>query len=182
MNINITPELLSALCAAQSQLTNVRKDENNATTLSMVTDHIRAVATQNGLSIVQSPSFHENGKLSLKTMLCHSSGGYMEFQSPLIVDFDPSGIQSSAHAIGAATSNMRRYALMGIFMIANTDHEEVVVMPNSCNAPVNPQWLETMAQKVRDGKNKETVKSYCLERFKDNREATDYIVKFFEGV
>ncbi|HEY5234559.1 MAG TPA: ERF family protein [Rhabdochlamydiaceae bacterium] len=115
-------ELASALALAQAVMENAKKTSNNPFFKSKYADLAEVIAVsrpplaENGLSIVQFPSFAE-GVVSVETILMHKSGQWMSSIAGTPV------VKQDAQAIGAAISYLRRYSLAAVCGIAQEDDD-----------------------------------------------------------
>jgi len=120
-NIN---ELGAALAKAQAVITGAKQDKknpflkNNYATLSSVWDACRAPLTDNGLCVVQTTEYNEQGQLVLATTLIHSSGQWLKGFTPILVQ------KQDAQSMGSAITYARRYSLSAIAGVAPDDGED----------------------------------------------------------
>ncbi len=118
------PDLAAAYVAAWGKMSNVQKDANNPhfgsdyATLEAVLNLIRPIFASEGLAVFQGPGKMVGDKVVVSTMLLHKSG-----QSLSIETDAPIGGKSTAQAMGAVVTYIRRYALMAIAGIAPTDDD-----------------------------------------------------------
>lgn len=127
-------DLAAALAKAQGELKNVIKDSNNPffkskyASLDGVLDSVKGPLSKNGLSIIQGHalSFEGEGLTLLQTRLMHSSGQWIEVETPLIIPAQKHDMQG----IGSATTYARRYALCAIIGLAETDDDGEAVASN----------------------------------------------------
>jgi len=117
-----TPELFTALSAAQGEIENAEKNSTNPhfgsryANLAEVLNTIRPVFAKHGLSIVQSPSF-DGSHASVTTIVAHSSGGFIVDRASCVPKkFDGQGI-------GDSTTYLRRYAAAAFAGIAQEDDD-----------------------------------------------------------
>lgn len=115
-------ELFTALALCQGEIENANKSVENKffkssyADLAEVINAAKLPLSKNGLSIVQLPSF-DAGVVSVKTMLCHKSGQYIESViSTPIAKQDP-------QSIGSAITYMRRYSYSAMVGIAQEDDD-----------------------------------------------------------
>ena len=115
-------EIAGALAKAQAGLKGAAKDsanpffKHNYADLASVWNACRKGLTDNGLSIVQSPSA-EGAIVSLDTMLLHMSGQWIRGTVSVVAKDD------SPQAIGSAITYLRRYALQSFVGIAPEDDD-----------------------------------------------------------
>lgn len=124
-------ELFAALAKAQGMLSAPPKNREvevfsrrtqskykfKYATLDAIIDHVRKPLTENGLWFVQTLQ-NGDGRYKLITRLTHSSGQYIESETPLLVD------AADNQAFGSALSYMRRYALSAILGVAADDDDD----------------------------------------------------------
>lgn len=115
-------ELATALAKAQAQIENASKNAVNPhlrskyADLAEVLNTVRPVLAENGISIVQMPSY-EGGMVSVETMLMHLSGEWISSTISAPVN------KQDAQGVGSATSYCRRYALAAMCGIAQEDDD-----------------------------------------------------------
>lgn len=127
-------ELVGALAKAQGEITNPEKNREvtvkgktkagdpmtykfKYATFDNIIDHVRTPLTKNGLWFTQTLQ-NGDGKYKLLTTLFHSSGQYLQSETPLLV----SGADNQA--FGSALTYMRRYALSALLGIAADDDDD----------------------------------------------------------
>lgn len=119
---NATPELFSALAQAQAKIENASKNASNPhfrskyADLAEVLSTIREVFPENGLSLIQSPSF-DGSVVSVTSILAHSGGGYLTSTLSCVP------AKTDAQGVGAATTYLRRYGGAAIAGIAQEDDD-----------------------------------------------------------
>lgn len=115
-------ELATALCKAQSELTNAIKDKKNPHFKSTYADlnscweACREPLTKNGLSIIQTLFITQDGKSALRTILMHNSGENISSEVILPV------VKPGSQELGSCIKYMRRYSLAAI--VGVTDGED----------------------------------------------------------
>lgn len=124
MNSEQLGELFAALSKAQGKLRMAKKDSQNPffkskyATLESCWDCCRDALTENNLSVSQVIQSDETGKMSLTTVLGHSSGQYMCSVIPILLNkMDP-------QSLGSAISYMRRYSLCAIVGITTGEDDD----------------------------------------------------------
>ena len=137
-----------ALSKMQGALEGAKKDASNPfhkskyANLESVWEACREQLAKNELAIVQAPSFLE-GRMILITRLIHSSGEW--FQSRLSLKPERG---DTPQAIGSCITYAKRYALMAMVGIADTDDDDgnaasgKVVNQNSAYDPNNQKMRE----------------------------------------
>jgi hypothetical protein len=116
-------KLAAALAKAQAEIEGAEKDRANPAfraryaTLAAVWEAWQAVGPKNGLAVSQWPGEFIEGKLTMVSMLSHSSGEWMRQTLTMpVAKADPQGY-------GSATTYARRYALMALAGIAPEDDD-----------------------------------------------------------
>ena len=117
-----TPELFTALSAAQGQVENATKNAANPhfrskyADLAEVLNTVRPVFAKHGLSLIQSPSF-DGSLASVTTILAHAGGGYITTTASCVP------AKADAQGIGSATTYLRRYSAAAVAGIAQEDDD-----------------------------------------------------------
>jgi len=124
LGLNITEGLATALADFQASVPVVERDRNvivehkdgtshdyDYATLSNVTQKILPELGRRGLSFTALPGLGSDGKLALRYLLMHKSGGYIHAEFPL------SG-QGGIQVIGGAITYARRYCLQAVTGVA----------------------------------------------------------------
>jgi ERF superfamily protein len=123
-------ELAAALAKAQAKFKHVSKDKTakiemraggsytyRYADLGNTWDTGRAALTENGLSVVQSPSY-EDGWLSLETMLLHASGQF------ICSTMKTRASENDVKSLGSAITYLRRYAFAAMIgLVADEDDD-----------------------------------------------------------
>lgn len=116
-------EIGAALAKAQKVMKGAKKDSANPffkskyADLSAVADACRDALTDNEIAVVQAPSSDGEGRVSVETMLVHSSGQW--FRERLSVKPKDDGAQ----AVGSCISYLRRYSLAAFAGVAPEDDD-----------------------------------------------------------
>ena len=116
-------ELTKALSKMQGELTSVPKESINPffkskyASLDAIWDTIRKPLSLNGLSIIQLTGSDGNG-IFIKTMLCHSTGQFVESYLPI------NAKASDPQSVGSAITYARRYALSAILGVSADDDDD----------------------------------------------------------
>lgn len=114
--------LAAALSVAQGAFSSAKKSSDNPffkskyADLTAVIDACRHPMEQNGLSVVQIPSFVD-GRVHLETVLMHKSGEWMSGS----ISTKPA--KEDAQAIGSSISYLRRYSLASFLGISQEDDD-----------------------------------------------------------
>jgi len=118
-NVNDFDLLAAALAAAQGEFTNPTKDrvnphfKNRYATLDSMQTATRPILAKHGLSIVQLPT----SAPSLITRLMHSSGQYIESETPIGANLKP-------QEYGSALTYMRRYSYAAMLNITADEDDD----------------------------------------------------------
>lgn len=136
-------ELAAALAKAQGEVKGAVKDSANPhfksryADLASVWDACRAALSKHGVAVVQGPATEDSGRVSVTTMLAHSSGQWIE--ETLAV----APMKFDAQGIGSVITYLRRYGLAAMVGVApeDDDGEAAVGRPpqgNASRAPLTP--------------------------------------------
>jgi hypothetical protein len=118
-------EIAKALTKFQKAAPVIKKDKTanvgsysyKYADLVSVWDAIRGALSDNGLSVIQSPTT-QNGDLALTTLLIHGSGQYIEDTMPLKIT------QETPQGQGSAITYARRYMLSAMLgLVADDDND-----------------------------------------------------------
>ena len=116
-------ELATALAKAQNKIKSASKDSNNPhfnrkyADLASVWNACREPLTENGLSVVQIPA-DQNGRVSLTTMLMHTSGQFISSE------LSTRPTKDDAQGLGSAITYLRRYGLAAMVGVAPDDDDD----------------------------------------------------------
>jgi len=119
-NIN---EIATALSKAQGELQSITKDKTNPfykskyADLSSIWDVIRPILAKHGLAVIQGPT-SEGSKVSITTILTHSSGQYFENTLQLTSE------KATPQGVGSAITYGRRYSLSALLGIASDEDDD----------------------------------------------------------
>jgi len=123
--MNTSPEinkLAEALAKAQAEISGAHKDSTNPhfkskyADLESTWDACRGPLTKNGLSVVQTVHVEDKGYY-LRTMLCHSSGQFIQGECPLLL------MKNDMQGLYAASTYARRLSLSAMVGICPTDDD-----------------------------------------------------------
>lgn len=142
-------ELTKALSKAQGQFDHAKKDVKNEffkskyADLASVIDAAKKPLADNGLAVIQTTEFSDDGKVHLLTLLSHVSGEWIQGRYPINpTKQDPQGF-------GSAMTYARRYAFSAITGIAAEDDDGNADSSKNENATAKPkkdkvlsQWIE----------------------------------------
>jgi len=116
-------ELAAALCEAQKNPLFAIRDSNNPffkskyADLSSVWDSARKPLTDNGLSVVQTTSPGDDGRINIVTTLIHKSGQWIRGVLPV------RPVKDDPQAVGSAITYGRRYGLQAMVGICPDDDD-----------------------------------------------------------
>lgn len=152
--------IADALAKAQGAIEGAKKESENPAfkrdgkamryaDLASVWDACRAQLSANGVAVVQSPGEAAEGKISVTTLLAHSSGEW--FKGYLTIPLS----KVDAHGYGSATTYARRYALAAMVGVAPEDDDgNAAIKPGDDAAPNNGKRRELLrpisAEQVED--------------------------------
>ena len=133
-------ELATALCNLHNDVVNVHKNAKgrfNYASLDNILKLLRPLLHKQGLSMSQHPAINEHG-VCVTTLVTHNSGQWM--QSDFSIPYkDAVRGTNPAQEVGAAVSYARRYAIVSIFAMAQTDQEDDDAESLSIPAPAKPK-------------------------------------------
>ena len=127
MNIKTSPqinEIVSAMSKAQGSMKPAVMNKvnphfkNRYADFNSCMEACRIPLSENGLAVIQTPQTIE-GKLTLVTMIAHSSGQWMTGEFPLIAT------KQDSQGIGSAMTYAKRYSLSGMLgIVADEDQDD----------------------------------------------------------
>lgn len=127
MDDPVTPlplqKFAAAMCKAQGQIENAQKDATNPhfksdyATLASVRNAIRKPFADNGLCYIQIPTPTDNGGVTLRTVILHTSGEYMDCYYPVTPG------PTTPQQLGLAMTYARRFSLSAMSGIAPEDDD-----------------------------------------------------------
>jgi hypothetical protein len=153
-------EIATALAKAQGAIKNAKKDSANPffrstyADLASVAEACRPQLAANGIAVVQAPSTGEDGRVSVETMLVHSSGQWMSET----VSVKPK--DDGAQALGSVITYLRRYSLAAFAGVAPEDDDGNAAVGHGTQkattpAPVKPggfdDWLMNLEAVAIEG-------------------------------
>lgn len=115
--------LAKALVAAQAELKNCPLDKANShfgqryASLASITDTVRPILARHGIAPVQLAGTPEPGKISVSTMLIHSSGEYI--RETMVIP-----VAGNIQQAGSAITYLRRYALAAMAGVVGDDDDD----------------------------------------------------------
>lgn len=160
--LNIGPALLSS----QISMPHTHADKtgqigNRRYTYSDLTQLIPLVLpilNQNGLVVIQSPSYGGDGRtLNLTTMIIHAQSGewIRDTASMPLADYDPQGF-------GSAVTYLRRYALEAIFELVDEDDDGAKATPRTQTKQTNEKFTTTATPSSKDITKEEYEEKYRI--------------------
>lgn len=118
---NIFKAMIEAAPEIKAIAKNKQAYEYKYATLDNLIDMLRGVLPKHGLWFFQTATNGANGSLSLKTIIIHTSGEFIEET----ICFDKTdmtkGKPNDTQKIGAAITYFRRYSLASMFAVASDD-------------------------------------------------------------
>jgi hypothetical protein len=153
-------EIATALAKAQGAIKNAKKDSANPffkstyADLASVAEACRPQLAANGIAVVQAPSTGDDGRVSVETMLVHSSGQWMSET----VSVKPK--DDGAQALGSVITYLRRYSLAAFAGVAPEDDDGNAAVGHGTQkattpAPVKPggfdDWLMNLEAVAIEG-------------------------------
>lgn len=147
-------ELTKALVKAQIAFPSIPKNKTAGmgkysyryADLPSILETVTPILGANGLAVVQLPGDMTNQTVSIKTMLLHSSGEFIEqtFQMP-ITDTKP-------QSIGSALTYGRRYALTAMLNICADEDDDAQIAQQGSKKTSPPTYGETYEGSPTDKK------------------------------
>jgi hypothetical protein len=144
-------EISVALNKFNEEISRISKDavnphfRNKYATLDKIIDEIRPILSKHGLSVIQFPS-GDGERLSLSTMLLHTSGEYIE-SPPLIMK----PVKNDPQGIGSCTTYARRYGICAVLNL-NTGEDDDGNAASNPNKEATKSSLATVKAKYQLGK------------------------------
>jgi hypothetical protein len=144
-------EISVALNKFNEEISRISKDavnphfRNKYATLDKIIDEIRPILSKHGLSVIQFPS-GDGERLSLSTMLLHTSGEYIE-SPPLIMK----PVKNDPQGIGSCTTYARRYGICAVLNL-NTGEDDDGNAASNHNKEATKSSLATVKAKYQLGK------------------------------
>lgn len=106
--------------------------------LSAVLEIVRPLLTKHELAVIQQPS-NADDKVTVETMLCHSSGEWISEKMSMPIQVGKGMTQ--AQAIGSVITYCRRYALAAVAGVAQTD-DDAAIQPSETKPEKKKQELK----------------------------------------
>lgn len=131
-------EIFTALSKAQSIMGGAFKDSNNPfynskyADLSAVWNACREPLSRNGLTVLQTTQFNDQGVLCLVTILGHSSGQWIKSELPIKVSENATEINkygkevkvNALQKLGSCLTYLRRYSLSAVTGVAPDEDDD----------------------------------------------------------
>ena len=163
-------DLVTALCKAQAVLTGAVKDSQNPHLRSWYADlhscweALRGPLTANGLAVLQ-PFATADGRVTVTTILAHSSGQWMSMEASLMP-------KSGAPAeLGIAVAYLRRYSLAAMTGLSQMDMEDAGTSEDRQPEPGPPAKFVSRSIASPEGLNQGALSAkqngYVASLFKD---------------
>jgi hypothetical protein len=165
-------ELATALAKAQAELVSAKKDSRghgyNYSDLATVIEEARKVLPKHGLSFSQLVGSGDTDRVSVNTILLHSSGQFISSEASIKIP-DMRGVNDTQKA-GAALSYLRRYSLQAILGMASEDTDASTDSRPIADAKVvtqaSTQAVQSAPPKLTDEQAKATAKAPSFSRNK----------------
>ena len=140
---NEIKNISAALVKVTAEVRNATKSSNGYgykyAPLDEILNIVRPIIAKHGLTIIQSQSFEkEGGFVTVKTLLLHSSGEFIETTAEC--PFENLKGMNSYQSLGSAITYLRRYAISSMFGIASEEDTDA--------NPQQPQKKQTLTQKA----------------------------------
>jgi hypothetical protein len=145
-------EISVALNKFNEEISRISKDavnphfRNKYATLDKIIDEIRPILSKHGLSVIQFPS-GDGERLSLSTMLLHTSGEYIE-SPPLIMK----PVKNDPQGIGSCTTYARRYGICAVLNLNTGEDDDGNAASQPKKGQENQVPLATVKAKYQLGK------------------------------
>lgn len=143
-------ELFTALSKAQKEMKNAEKDGVNPhfksqyATLTSVWDAAREALTNNNLSVVQMPSYTQDGKIVVTTVLGHASGQCLRFDCPVVYQ------GNTMQALGSALTYARRYSLSAVVGVASQEDDDDATKSQEQHTVPAPKTVQVAVSNTTD--------------------------------
>lgn len=117
-------DLFTALAKAQAEMETAELSSSNPffktryADLAAIVKASRPALTKHGLSIIQQIISHEDGQTMLHTMLCHTSGQWVESRVRIVPP------KNDVQSIGSYITYLRRYSIAAICGIVSSDDDD----------------------------------------------------------
>ena len=145
-------DLAAALCKAQAEIEGASKDSTNPhynskyADLASIWDACRKPLTDNGLSVVQLPSYnHDTQCVFVKCVLLHTSGQHMTSKLSAPVQ------KQNAQGVGSVITYLRRYTLAAMVGVAPDEDDAEASVDHSKPAERRPSYVNTKGEVVLPG-------------------------------
>ena len=117
-------DLFAALCKAQAEMETAELSSENPffktryADLAAIVKASRPALTKHGLSIIQQIITGDDGNTLLHTMLCHTSGQWVESRVRIVPP------KNDVQSIGSYITYLRRYSIAAICGIVSSDDDD----------------------------------------------------------
>ncbi len=131
-------DLFTALSKAQAEMETAELSSENPffktryADLAAIVKASRPALTKHGLSIIQQIITHEDGQTMLHTMLCHTTGQWVESRVRIVPP------KNDVQSIGSYITYLRRYSIAAICGIVSSDDDDGQ-MAVAHNQPTQPK-------------------------------------------
>ncbi len=118
--------------------------------LSAVLDIVRPLLAKYELAVIQQPS-NTDDRVTVETMLCHSSGEWVSESISMPVQIGKG--MSQAQAIGSVITYCRRYSLVAVTGVAQTDNDASIQEPKAelKETKIKPTLVNSFIQLANSG-------------------------------
>lgn len=166
-------ELAKALSAAQSEISNAKKDTKadkyKYADLAQLIEISRGPLTKNNIALLQPVASNDGGKLTVSTVLIHSSGQWIKTTAelPQAVLHGGAG-KNPIQVAGSAITYMRRYQLAGMLNIAQEDDDAAGYVEPSRPTQPKPapqQALQPMPEDMFDNKKDQWIDDLWSDKY-----------------
>jgi len=167
---NEIKNISAALVKVTAEVRNATKSSNGYgykyAPLDEVLNIVRPVLSKHGLSIIQSQELDkEGGFVTVKTLLLHSSGEFIETE--VTSPFENLKGMNSYQSMGACITYLRRYAISSMFGIAS--EEDTDANPQQKKQTLTQKQANSQPQKNQNNQNKpQSLKDLGIEIVKQD--------------
>jgi len=151
---NEIKNISAALVKVTAEVRNATKSSNGYgykyAPLDEILNIVRPIIAKHGLTIIQSQSFEkEGGFVTVKTLLLHSSGEFIETTAEC--PFENLKGMNSYQSLGSAITYLRRYAISSMFGIASEEDTDANPQPQQ-KKQSQPQQQANKTQQTKTQK------------------------------
>lgn len=145
--------IAKAMVAAQSEMSNAKKDATNPffkskyADINSIREAVLPILNKNGISVLQ-PMINIDGKNFIKTVLLHESGEYLESLTEVVYSK-----ANDAQAQGSGITYARRYGLQSFVCVGAEDDDgnNASKTPEKWLTEKSPEWAK-LVEAVTAGK------------------------------